>query len=307
MGKHIYKIGSRTSALAMWQTEYIISELKKIAPENEYIIIPIETKGDKILDISLSKIGDKGLFTEALESAMLSNHIDMAVHSLKDMPTKLPEGLTLSGFTKRHDPRDAWISKNNLSIEALPNGAIVGTSSLRRIAQLKKIRPDLKIKDLRGNIGTRLKKFQTEDYAAIILAAAGLERLNLDSVITEHLDVENFIPAVGQGVIAVEARVDDEDTMSLLSKIENHNSKYAILAERAFLRALEGGCQAPIGAHATINKNTIKIHGFVSSLNGEEFIEISASDRVTEAEHLGYELAKEILNLGAKKILNAME
>lgn len=305
--KRIFKIGSRTSQLAMWQTEFIISELRRVSPKNEFVIVPIETKGDKILDVSLSKIGDKGLFTEALETAMLNHQIDMAVHSLKDMPTKLSEGLTLSGFTKRHDPSDAWVSKDNISIENLPKAAIVGTSSLRRVAQIKKIRPDLIIKDIRGNVGTRLKRLNEEDFSAIILATAGLERLGLDSVITKRFNVDEFIPAVSQGVIAVEARIDDTETIALLEKIEDKNSKYAILAERSFLRTLEGGCQAPIGAHAKIEDRVINLHGFVSSLNGDEFIEITGSGNIEFAEELGEKLAREILDLGAEKILKSME
>lgn len=307
MEKKVFRIGSRTSALAMWQTKYIVEKLSIVSPEDEFIIVPIETKGDKILDVSLSKIGDKGLFTEALESAMLNNQIDMAVHSLKDMPTKLPEGLVLSGFTSRHDPRDAWISKDNLSIEDLPLGAIVGTSSLRRIAQLKKIRPDLIIEDLRGNVGTRLKKFEDGNYSAIVLATAGLERLGLENVITSRLEVDDFIPAVGQGVIVVEARSDDLEATKLLDKITNVESKYAVLAERSFLRTLEGGCQAPIGAHARVENNEITIHGFVSSLDGAEFIEISASGNIEDAEFLGSRLAEDILNLGARRLLETME
>lgn len=287
----------------MWQTEYIVGLLEKLNTGHKFEIVPMSTKGDKILDVALSKIGDKGLFTEALEKAMVTKEIDMAVHSLKDMPTKLPNGLALTCFSDRHDPSDAWLSKNGLSISDLPKGAIVGTSSLRRIAQVKQFRPDIQVKDLRGNVQTRLDKFYNDDFDAVVLATAGLERLGLEEHITSKLDPKEFIPAVGQGVVAVESRDDDEELLALLSQINNDEVEACILAERAFLRKIEGGCQAPIGAYATIENDTLTINGFVSALDGGTFYRSTKQGHKEDAVSLGEALADDVIEQGAEKVL----
>ncbi len=296
-------VGSRASKLALWQTRYIVEKLKVVAPEFEYNILTFNTKGDQILNKSLSKIGDKGLFTEALEEAMRKHEIDFAVHSLKDIPTTLPEGLCLSGYGERHDPSDAFLSKKANVIEELPYAAVVGTSSLRRSAQIRRKRPDIIIRDLRGNIQTRLEKYHQGDYDAIILATAGLERLNLMNEITTRLSPLEFLPAVGQGIIAIESRIDDIFINELMEKITDVNSKKAALCERAFLRHLNGGCQSPIGAYATVDHQSILLRAFISSLDGKDFIEVEESSSIGDAELLGENLAKKLLNLGAQKFL----
>lgn len=299
----IINVGSRASQLALWQTHYIVEKLKTVAPEFEYRILTFNTKGDQILNKSLSKIGDKGLFTEALEEAMKKHEIDFAVHSLKDIPTILPKSLFLSGYGERHDPSDAFLSKKANTIEELPYASVVGTSSLRRSAQIKRKRPDIIIRDLRGNIQTRLEKYHRGDYDAIILAAAGLERLNLANEITTKLSPLEFLPAVGQGIIAIESRIDDLLINALMEKITDVESKMVALCERAFLRHLNGGCQSPIGAYATIDNQTILLRAFISSLDGKDFIEVEESSSIGDAELLGENLAKKLLNLGAQKFL----
>ena len=301
--KTTINVGSRASQIALWQTNHIINKLKMIAPNFEYKISTFNTKGDQILNKSLSKIGDKGLFTEALEEAMRKHEIDFAVHSLKDIPTNLPDGLVLSGFTKRHDPSDAFLSQKANTIEELPHSAIIGTSSLRRIAQVKRKRPDIIIRDLRGNIQTRLEKYHQGDYDAIILATAGLERLNLQSEITTKLSPIEFLPAVGQGIVAVESRADDSFISALMDEITDMESKAMALCERSFLRYLNGGCQSPIGAYAVIENETLLLRAFISSLDGQDVIEMEDSSAIEDAEFLGKKLAKEMLNLGAKKFL----
>jgi len=297
------RIGSRESQLAMWQTKYVVEELKKKSPQYNYEIIPIKTKGDKILDVALAKIGDKGLFTKELEVAMLQNEIDFAVHSMKDLPTVIPVGLQISAITARHDSRDALISKGNLKFNQLPPGAKVGTSSLRRRAQLLNLRPDLKLCDLRGNLNTRLKKMETENFDAIILAVAGVERLGWQDKIAEKLDFSICLPAVGQGALGIETRCNDPEIIALTSLLNDEPTYYCVTAERSLLRELEGGCQIPIGARGVIKENLLYLEAMVASLDGSILIRDTVQGSFDKAIDLGLELAEKLKQQGATKIL----
>lgn len=303
MTKKIIKVGSRESALAMWQTEFVIDCLKEKTSAYDFAIVPIKTKGDKILDVSLAKVGDKGLFTKELEIAMLAGEIDFAVHSMKDVPTQIVEGLIIGAVLKRHDPSDVLISKGNIPFKALPKGAKVGTSSLRRRAQLLYIRPDLNIADVRGNLNTRVRKMAEENFDALILAAAGVERLGWQEKISERLSFDIMLPAVSQGAIGVEARDNDKEILDLLALINDDNTAVAIKAERALLGALEGGCQIPIAAHAQLNGDSLTLEGLVGSLDGKAMIREKLSGQITEAEQLGRALADILSEKGAKEIL----
>lgn len=298
------KVVSRDSQLAIWQTEFVINEMKKIVPEASFEIIKLKTKGDKKLDVSLSKIGDKGLFTQELEEMLLNGQADFAVHSLKDMPTTIPKGLELSCFLERYDHRDAFLSKHPGSIVDLPEKAIVGTSSLRRKSQLLALRPDLEVVDLRGNINTRLKKFHEQNYDAAILAVAGLERLNLGHEISEKLDENIFLPAVGQGVLVVESRENASELRELFEKINHEQTYECVTAERDFMKSLEGGCQVPIAAYASIIDGQMILKGFVGSLNGEKIIRSELNAPHTEFKTLGKQLAELAVKQGAKDILS---
>lgn len=263
------------------------------------------TTGDKILDVPLAKIGGKGLFTKEIESEMLSGEIDLAVHSLKDMPVELPEGLQLTAITKREDPRDAFISKQHNNFLNVPQGAKIGTSSLRRKAQLLYVRPDLQITELRGNVDTRLRKLETEHLDGIILAAAGLHRLGLEAEITEYLEPELCLPAVGQGALAIESRASDEETKAFLAVLQDCNSYQQALAERAFLREVEGGCQIPVGVQALVTDDQkIKIQAMIATVDGSTILKDEASGDIKAAESLGQELAKRMLQAGGRKILD---
>lgn len=296
-------VGSRDSQLALWQTEHVIALLQKRFPDVNCRIVEMKTKGDKILDQSLSKIGDKGLFTQELEDAMMNGDIDFAVHSLKDMPTTLPEGLQLTAFITREDHRDAFLSHQGDSIEALPYEATVGTSSLRRKAQLLSLRPDLKVVDLRGNVNTRLRKFAEGPYDAVILAAAGLDRLSLSDHITTRLPEEDFMPAVGQGVIVVESSTSNKDINALLAAINDADTEAAVTAERAFMCALQGGCQVPIGAYARVIDTHLQLEGMVATLDGACVLRAEVQGEASEAEALGVMLAEQMRALGAEAIL----
>ncbi len=297
-------VGSRKSALAMWQTEHVIAELKKAHPELSFTIIPISTKGDKILDVPLAKIGDKGLFTKELEVALVNHEIDFAVHSVKDMPTKLPEGLKLGAMTKRHNPKDAFVSMDYQSFNSLPEGAKVGTSSLRRRAQLLHMRPDLNLADIRGNLQTRLKKMETENFDAIILASAGLERLGMEYHIKEHLDFSVCLPAVGQGSLAIEIRENDEYIAEIISSVNDIDTETSIRAERALLRNFEGGCQIPIGAQAHVEGEHLILDALVASLDGEKVIRDTICLSKIDPENVGIQLANVLRGYGAAEILH---
>ena len=301
--KQLIKAGSRKSALAMWQTEYVVALLKEKNPNLDFEVIPISTKGDKILDVPLAKIGDKGLFTKELEVALLNNEIDFAVHSAKDMPTQLPEGLTLAAMTKRHNPKDVFVSDKYDKIADLPQGAKIGTSSLRRRAQLLNYRSDLELTDIRGNLQTRLARMKEQNLDGIILAAAGLERLGLEDHIKEYLDYSVCLPAVGQGSLAIETREDDEFIKEIVSLVNDSDTQACVRAERALLRDFEGGCQIPIGAHAEIENEKINLEALVASLDGKKLLRKSLSSEMINPENAGISLANLLRKDGAGEIL----
>ncbi|RUM57682.1 MAG: hydroxymethylbilane synthase [Persephonella sp.] len=297
------RIGTRKSKLALWQTEFIAKKIKEFFPEVEIEIVKITTKGDKILDVPLAKIGGKGLFVKEIEEALLNNEIDLAVHSLKDVPTYFPDGLGLGAITEREDPRDCLASIKYNTLEELPNGATVGTSSLRRKSQLLKLRPDLKIKDLRGNVDTRLKKLQNGEYDAIVLAYAGLKRLGLDDKATYIFSPYQFIPAVAQGFLGIEIRLDDKKTAEIVNKLNHYESYLRAEAERAFLKRLEGGCQVPLGCYSEISGDSITLTGFISDLSGKRFLKETLKGKKWEYKDLGVKLAERLLKKGGEEIL----
>ena len=303
MSKKVVKVGTRDSILAMWQTQFVVDELKKVTDQYEFEIISLKTKGDKILDVALAKIGDKGLFTKELEVGLLAGEIDFAVHSMKDMPTALPEGLQISSMLKRHNPADAFVSDKYNSFMELPEGAKVGTSSLRRRAQLLHARPDLDIHDLRGNVQTRMRKMRDENFDGIILAAAGLDRLEMFDEIKEELSYDICLPAVSQGVIGVETRENDEEIIALVQLVNDKQAEICVKAERALLKSLEGGCQIPIGAYAELTEDTVVLEGMVGSLDGKTIIREKISGTQEQCEELGVTLANRLSELGGKAIL----
>ena len=298
-------IGSRGSDLALWQANYVKTSLENLFPEDQFEIKIIHTTGDEVVDTALSKIGDKGLFTKQIEAALLEGSIDLAVHSLKDLQTKQPDGLTIGAVCKRETPNDVLISKAGRAIDDLPQGATVATGSLRRRSQLLNYRPDLKVEEIRGNVPTRFKKFDESDLDGMILAFAGVQRLGLEARISQLMPFEIMLPAVGQGAVAVEVRAGDERTTRLVSKLDDHSTRICITAERAFLRRLEGGCQVPIGALATLNNGVLLLNGMVGSLDGKEVFREKIEGAVEDAEALGTRLAERLIELGARQLLDA--
>lgn len=296
-------IGTRDSALALWQTNWVVDNLKRLNPEYNFRIISMKTQGDKILDVALAKIGDKGLFTKELEVAMLNLDIDLAVHSMKDLPTVLPEGLVIGAVCERFDPRDVLVSRHGLTLAEMPAGAKIGTSSLRRCAQLLNFRPDFNLVSLRGNLNTRMAKLERENMDGIILAAAGIERLGWGDRITERIPFDVSLPAVGQGSIGIEIRGADEEVRRVVEKLNHPASAAAIKAERAMLKKLEGGCQIPIGALGLVEEDRLVLQGLVAGLDGRKLIRDSVAGPVAEAELLGRALADKLIALGADKIL----
>lgn len=297
-------IGTRGSKLALWQANYIADCLRKQYPDLTVELKKITTMGDKILDVPLAKIGGKGLFTKELENEMLSGTIDLAVHSLKDMPTELPEGLTLAAITERIASGDALVSNYFSSLQALPKGARVGTSSLRRKAQLLAYRPDLIISDLRGNVDTRLKKLDDGEFDAIVLAAAGLKRLGWEKRIAEILDTKVCLPAVGQGALAIETRADDQAILDLLAFLNDEETRVTTTAERAFLRTVEGGCQVPVGVYGTVvGENQMQVEALIASLDGKVVVRDTLRGSFADAEILGIRLAKSLLARGGREIM----
>lgn len=303
MSKKKVIVGSRDSVLAMWQTKFVVEQLMAVTDQYEFEIVSLKTKGDKILDVSLAKIGDKGLFTKELEVGLLQGEIDFAVHSMKDMPTVLPEGLQISSLLKRHNPADVLISEKYDSFAALPQGSKVGTSSLRRKAQLLHARPDLDIHDVRGNLQTRMRKMREENFDGIILAAAGVERLDWHDQITEELSYDICLPAVSQGVIGVETRTDDPEIIALVQLVNDVQTASCVAAERALLKSLEGGCQIPIGAYAQLEGDTVVLQGLVGSLDGKTIIRDEISGPVAQSEQLGRQLAQRLSEQGGQAIL----
>jgi hydroxymethylbilane synthase len=295
-------VGSRRSKLALTQTNWFIDQMKQSGAPFEFEVKEIVTKGDQIVDVQLSKVGGKGLFVKEIEQALLDKEIDFAVHSMKDMPSKLPEGLVIGCIPPREDARDAFISTDHVKLMDLPVGAIVGTSSLRRSAQVLLLRPDLEIKWIRGNVDTRLAKLETDEFDAIILAAAGLKRLGWSKdVVTEYLSTEVCLPAVGQGALAIECRGDDKELLAELGKLTHQDTWKAVHAERAFLFAMDGGCQVPIAGFATIENGKVEFTGLVASPDAEQIFKHSSSN--VEPEIAGNEVAKELSEQGAYDLI----
>lgn len=314
-------IATRKSPLAMWQAEHIKSRLESLYPNLEVNLVTMVTQGDKILDTPLAKIGGKGLFVKELEQALYDGRADIAVHSLKDVPMELPEGLILGTYCKREAPTDAFVSNTYDKLEDLPQGAVVGTASLRRQCQIKAYRPDLQIKSLRGNVQTRLGKLDAGEYDAIILATSGLKRVELSERIKQEIDIDISLPAVGQGALAIECRADDKDVLELLKPLNDGQARIRLKAERALNRRLEGGCQVPIAAYAVIEKDaehshdkTLWLRGRVGSEDGTTLLKAEKRIKLTgdqatreaQAEQLGIEVAEELLSLGADEILAAI-
>lgn len=297
------KIGTRQSLLALWQSNFIAGELRKEYPNCEVTLKKIVTKGDRILDVPLAQIGGKGLFTKEIEEELLDGTIDLAVHSLKDMPTVLPEGLCLTVITSRANVGDAFVSNKYNSFAELPQGAVLGTSSLRRRAQLLAARPDLKIVDLRGNVDTRLRKLDEGNMDAIILAAAGLQRLGHGDRIKEIIPTSVCLPAVGQGALAIECRTDNTEVREMLAFLNDKATKQATDAERAFLGLVEGGCQVPIGVHAEVQDNEIKVEAIIASLDGSTVLRNTISGDAEKAVELGQKLGHQMLSEGGQDIL----
>ena len=296
-------IGTRASKLALWQAEYIAAEIEK-HHGCRVELRKMTTKGDRILDAPLAKIGGKGLFTKELEQAMLAGEIDLAVHSLKDMPTEVPEGLVIGAITQRLDAGDAFVSVHYRSMEDLPQGAKVGTSSLRRRAQLLAVRPDLTILDLRGNVNTRLAKLDAGEFDAIVLAAAGLKRLGLGERIRTILPRAMILPAVGQGALAIECRADDGRIQEMIDFLRDTEMTAAATAERAFLRRVEGGCQIPVGVYAEVGEgNVLHVEAMIASIDGMRVCRSRSMGTPAEAEKIGIALAEELLDVGGREIL----
>ena len=297
-------IGSRGSKLALWQAEHIKKELEKKNKQIKVEIKIIKTKGDKILDVALSKIGDKGLFTKELEQKLLDGTIDIAVHSLKDLQTEIPKGLKLACVTKRHDVEDVLIGrKKGMTIEKLPEGATVATGSLRRRSQLKHLRPDIKVVELRGNVPTRIEKFTKSKWDAIILARAGVERLKMKKHVSSIIDKEEMLPAVGQGALGIEIKAGNKFAEEAVKILHDENTFHAVTAERALLKALEGGCQVPIGAFGEVRTNGLYLDALVGSVDGSITFRKKIRGSKANAEKLGKQLAKDLKKAGANKIL----
>lgn len=300
------RIATRASKLALWQAEHVAERLRASHPQLDVVLVPMTTQGDRVLDRSLAAIGGKGLFVKELENALLSGHADLAVHSMKDVPTVLPDGMCLAAFLSRADARDALVSNHHLRFEELPHGARVGTSSLRRQCQLLALRPDLQLLPLRGNVETRLRKLDANEFDAIVLASAGLQRLGLQRRIAQALDIERCLPAVGQGIIGIECRSDDHRTLDLVAALNDADAASCSVAERAFAARLEGSCQSPIAGHAYLQGNEIHLHGLVASLDGTRVIQDHSAGPREHAQRLGIALAERLLANGADRLLQEL-
>ncbi|HFG1862405.1 TPA: hydroxymethylbilane synthase [Vibrio cholerae] len=300
------RIATRQSPLALWQANYVKDALMAAHPGLQVELVTMVTRGDVILDTPLAKVGGKGLFVKELEIAMLEGRADLAVHSMKDVPVDFPDGLGLVTICEREDPRDAFVSNTYAKIEDLPSGAIVGTCSLRRQCQLKAARPDLVIKELRGNVGTRLSKLDAGEYDAIILAAAGLKRLELERRIRSFIEPEQSLPAVGQGAVGIECRVDDQRVRALLAPLNHADTADRVRCERAMNLTLQGGCQVPIGSYALLEGDTIWLRALVGEPDGSQIVRGEIRGPRTQAEQLGITLAEQLLSQGAKEILERL-
>jgi len=296
------KIGTRSSPLALWQAEWVKARLLEMEEVAEVELVKIKTSGDKILDVPLAKVGGKGLFTKEIEEALLRRDADLAVHSMKDVPTDIPDGLKVDVIPEREDPSDALISRG-IKLADLPPGAQIGTSSLRRRAQLKRLRPDFVIVDLRGNIETRLRKLDSENLDAVILASAGIKRMGYTDKITERLSGDVMLPAVGQGALAIETRINDETVNRIVGRLHHRPTAVCVLAERVFLKKLEGGCQVPIAGHATLEGANLTLEGLVGDLDGQRLIRETQTGPADDYEKIGIALAEQLLEQGAAEIL----
>ncbi|MCY9809285.1 hydroxymethylbilane synthase [Aeromonas caviae] len=303
MAARTLKIATRKSPLALWQANFVKDRLEALHPDLQVELVPMSTQGDKILDTPLAKVGGKGLFVKELETAMLEGRADIAVHSMKDVPVEFPDGLGLHTICEREDPRDAFVSNHFNQIDELPQGAVVGTSSLRRQCQLRAARPDLVIRDLRGNVNTRLAKLDAGEYDAIILAAAGLKRLEMAHRIAAFIEPEQSLPANGQGAVGIECRLDDHELHALLAPLEHPETRIRVLTERAMNRTLQGGCQVPIGAYALVQGEEVWLRGLVGSPDGSRVIRDEIRGPLAEGEALGHTLAQRLLAAGADVIL----
>ena len=303
MAARTLRIATRKSPLALWQANFVKDRLEALHPDLQVELVPMSTQGDKILDTPLAKVGGKGLFVKELETAMLEGRADIAVHSMKDVPVEFPDGLGLHTICEREDPRDAFVSNHFNQIDELPQGAVVGTSSLRRQCQLRAARPDLVIRDLRGNVNTRFAKLDAGEYDAIILAAAGLKRLEMAHRIAAFIEPEQSLPANGQGAVGIECRLDDHELHALLAPLEHPETRIRVLTERAMNRALQGGCQVPIGAYALVQGEEVWLRGLVGSPDGSRVIRDEIRGPLAEGEALGHTLAQRLLAAGADVIL----
>jgi hydroxymethylbilane synthase len=302
----LIRIGTRGSKLALWQANWTKSFLETQFPTTPIELIIIQTQGDKIMDVPLAKVGGKGLFVKEIEQALLAERIDIAVHSMKDMPADIPEGLCIGAVPEGENPSDVFISRSGAPFKELPAGSVIGTSSLRRGAQLRHARADMVIQPIRGNLDTRLKKLESENFDALVLAAAGVKRLNLEHKITEYLDTTLMLPAIGQGALCVEIRKDDPIVGPMVVTMEHAHTRAIVNAERAFLKRLEGGCQVPIAGHGIIKKNTFTLTGLVADIDGATVIKGKKSGPVESAENVGIDLAEELLGRGAINILEEL-
>jgi hydroxymethylbilane synthase len=303
MTQKILRIATRKSPLALWQTNHVAQALQQVYPQLEIELVEMTTKGDKILDTPLAKIGGKGLFVKELENSLFDKRADIAVHSVKDLPVEFPAGLILPVILTRANPYDAFVSNKYANLAELPKGAIVGTASLRRQSQLLNHRSDLNIRTLRGNVGTRLSKLDQGEFDAIILAAVGLQRLNLEDRIRETFTEDIMLPAIGQGAIGIECREDDSNTIELIKVLNDSLTSSRIIAERALNRRLNGGCQVPIGGFAQIKDDRLNLQGFVGDLEGKQMLRDSIEGSIDSAEYLGDTLGKKLLAQGADKLL----
>ena len=301
------KIGTRGSKLALWQANWVKSALEKKFPSTPVELVTIKTQGDKILDVPLAKVGGKGLFVKEIEQALITRRIDIAVHSMKDMPAEIPEGLCIGAIPERENPVDVFISRNGARFNELAAGSIIGTSSLRRGAQLRHARPDMVVRSIRGNLDTRLKKLESENFDALVLAAAGVKRLNLEHKITEYLDSALMLPAIGQGALCIETREDDPIVAPLVAALDHAATRAAVAGERAFLNRLEGGCQVPIAGHGQIREDLFTLTGLVAEINGSRVIKGEKTGPPDSSETIGNDLAEELLAGGADKILEKLK
>ncbi|MEQ1578953.1 MAG: hydroxymethylbilane synthase [Steroidobacteraceae bacterium] len=300
------RIATRQSKLALWQAEHVAARLRAAHPDLEVVLVPMTTQGDRVLDRALAQVGGKGLFVKELEVALASNRADIAVHSMKDVPGELPDGMMLCAFLDRADPRDAFVSRRYISFDSLPHGARVGTSSPRRQCQLKALRPDIETLLLRGNVETRLRKLAEGEFDAIVLASAGLNRLGLAEHITELLDTERSIPAVGQGIVGIECRSADTRSRELTAVLNDRTAELCITAERAFARRLEGSCQSPIAGFAELSGSLLTLRGMVGSMAGDQMFRGRVAGPAETSASLGLNLAERLLNDGAEKLLEEM-